>query len=133
MAETWNPLYPDIARTPNAGSDREWEVGELNDSGQLPWVQAPSTSESVHSFRLYDADDPKLKRFIQRFMNGESQLQIRFKPSGKRGITEYTYYFRDRKEARDVFAALQSTDHPGHVVYQRLKLTGVDYQKTGEE
>lgn len=130
MSEQWQPSFPEIARTPNEGSNREWELAEsTNDSGTIPWIEAPSDSH-VESFRLYDSEDPQLRSFIRRFMNGESQIQIRFKSTRSRGVTQYTYFFSDAAQARDVFQDLQGSANPGEVVHQTLIRGNVPYKRT---
>jgi hypothetical protein len=130
MAEMWEPSFPDIARASNPNSNREWELAETtNDSGDVPWVNAPNDSH-VEAFRLYDSDDRQLRSFINRFMNGESQIQIRFKATKTRGVTQYTYFFADAAEAREVFEDLQTSPNPGEVVHQRLINKSIPYKRT---
>lgn len=126
--ETWEPMFPDIARPTNRGTQREGELHGLNDSGDVPWTSAPSTSH-LEGFRLFAADDPKQGRFLRRFLGGESTLMIRFKPSGTRGTTEYHYFFNDAKTARDVFDQLANADEPGKVVHTVLIGGRVRYKR----
>lgn len=127
----WDPKFPEFSRNPNQGSDREGELTPLQtgeSDGTLPWTPAPSDSH-LEGFRLYDAEDETVGRFIRRFLGGESSIQIRFRPSGKRGTTEYHYFFSDAKQARQVFEQLVNSANPGEIVHSVLIAQGIRYKR----
>lgn len=128
----WQPKFPGFARQPNQGTQREGELAPLQtgeSDGTMEWVDAPADSH-VHSFRLYSTDDARVRRFLNRFLGGESSVQIRFKPSpGRPQITEYHYFFATAKEAESVFEQLVMASHPGEVVHRSLIQAGVRYKR----
>lgn len=130
--DRWDPKYPDTARLPNAGSDREGELSPLDqgtDDGSVPWVFPPNVGHisHVHSFRYFGEDDPKLGRFIRRFLGGVSVLMVRFVAKKTGRISEYHYRFTDAKRGRAIFEEMAATDSPWTIGYQKLEKAGVPY------
>lgn len=122
--QPWNPLYPDVAI-----------VGEVNsvpavsdtDSGEVAWMPAPADSH-VQEFRFYDA---RKHSFLRRFGSGRSEIQVRFRPTAKQPVTQYSYYFDDATLGESIFEQLTSATHPGEVIHTELIRTGTPYRKTG--
>lgn len=119
--KSWEPLYPSIV---DPRSDLE--LDELNDSGK-EWEPAPPESH-VLEFRFYDGRKEK-KFWRDTALAGGSQIHIRFKPSGKRGVTEYKYQFYDMEQAAKVYDMLKQAQHPGQIVHHILIAGGIHYDR----
>lgn len=136
--DRWKPENPDAARTPNKGSDLE---GSVSTSPQAEsgtgWVDAPATShiEKMHFLYGGNPDDSmetgrtNQSRFVRRFLNNESVITVRFRPSGNSGGAEYAYMFDDHALALDIWEDLITSPHPyGEVLYPRMRKAGVPYK-----
>lgn len=125
MPGQWEPLFPAFADTDRAqGRSSGVAEPEGHRDGGAEWVRAPDSSH-LWGFRFFDARQLK---FLRTLFGGESHLEVRFKPSGKKAtFSDYRYVFRDAAEGERVFEAMKAADHPGEVVHAELKLKGVTY------
>lgn len=121
QTEYWDPKYPEFEYE---HSPRE--AGRLSEGGP-EWTMAPAGSH-VLSFRFFDARERNVVIQGGRTI-GNSRIQVRFKPSGKRGVTEYDYFFPDPIIAESIFRMLCSTDHPGEIVHGVLIANQVPYNR----
>jgi hypothetical protein len=116
----WEPKYPEFAvpHTPESAGVKD----ELDESGK-EWTPAPSTSH-LEGFRYF----PGNTRFAQLFLNGRSEIQVRFRPKGKTPMTEYHYWPSDVHEADLWWFKLSSADSPGEVIQEMIKAQ-IPYRK----
>jgi hypothetical protein len=101
-------------------------VADPTDTGGSPvgWERAPDSSH-LWGFRFWDARE---HRFLKTLFGGESHLEVRFKPSGKKATySDYRYVFADPDHGRRVFEAMKAADHPGQVVHSELIGGNVPY------
>lgn len=96
---------------------------------QVDWVEAPSTSH-VQRFRLFDPRDPAAKPFLDQFGGKKAVLQIRFKATKTKGVTEYLYFFNSLSVAGRIWNEILNAEHPGEIVHYKLRLARVPYTRT---
>lgn len=121
----WEPLYPAFADTGRAAG-RSSGVSDPTDTGgsSVEWVRSPDTSHTW-GFRYWDARE---HRFLRLLFPGESHLEVRFKPSGRKTTySDYRYVFADPAQGERVFKLMQEADHPGEVVHKELIQAGIPY------
>ncbi len=125
MPNTWEPLYPAFADVPRS-EGRSSGVSDPTDAGgsSVEWVRSPGTSHTW-GFRYWDAREHK---FLKLLFGGESHLEVRFKPSGKKTTySDYRYVFTDPANGQRVFEVMKAADHPGVVVNEELIRAGIPY------
>lgn len=114
----WEPLHPDFALNPDGFRlERGRYEADRKDKSSVPWEPAPSFSH-VAAFRYVRGE------------NGESPvIQVRFKPKGRKPMTQYSYFPADRREANRIFELLLDDPHPGTVVHDILIAEQILYQR----
>lgn len=125
MPGTWEPLFPAFADT-EAAKGRSSGVTDPADTGgsSVTWERAPDSSH-LYGFRYWDS---RQHRFLKLMFGGQSHLEVRFKPSGKKATySDYRYIFDDPEQGKRVFDAMKAAEHPGEVVHRELILAGVTY------
>lgn len=123
---------------PKTSDDPNFARHPVNKSGkpitgranrQVDWVEAPSTSH-VQRFRLFDPRDPAAKPFLEQFSGKKAVLQVRFKATKTKGVTEYLYFFTSLSVAGRIWNEIINADHPGETVHYKLRMARVPYTRT---
>lgn len=132
----WTPEFPEFS-TVQWGklkpSPAEDDIEDSDDEDTEPWVRAPSTSHLL-AFRYNRAsearNDPKIKRKAKRSgATVASVIQIRFKATRSRAVTEYHYFYDDQREASSVWRLLLEAPHPGEVVLHVMIANNTPYRR----
>lgn len=121
--DAWIAKYPEFAAE---GRDLE----EIGDEGG-DWIPAPPDSH-VESMRYFPAK-LREKSFARRLVqdSGDSMIDIRFKPNGTNGTTEYRYWFPNNEQwlADEIWHLLIGADHPGEIVHAYLIDLRIRYKR----
>lgn len=120
--QPWDPKFPDFT----------WDKSDLRHaplSGRdLEWVTPPPTSHLLAFY--FDDARSRSKANVVMTRKNDSYLIVRFKPSGKRGVTEYYYFFNDHERGARIFEKMKAAAHPGQVVHDDLIGGRVPYDRT---
>ncbi|CAN5418318.1 hypothetical protein BH11PLA2_BH11PLA2_32470 [soil metagenome] len=141
----WEPKFPGFAEQTPTETLEPFDERKALDNNSVPWQPAPATSHLL-AFRYFPRS--KMTNFGRDVIAGEqankaplpqgqtrvqvranSVIMIRFKPSGRRGVTEYHYYYPDENESDNVWKLLTEAEHPGEVVLHMMIPAGTSYRR----
>lgn len=144
MPGIWEAKYPNFAvgnRGKLAPSNRRLE-------NAADWESPPATSHlKAYRFNSFQKTlDEEGLEFVSRSQDidfeGEaaadpdvqdtdvtSTIEVQFKPSGRRGVTWYKYFFSDPEDAEVKWAMLRNASQPGKVIYWVFIKQAIPYER----
>lgn len=92
----------------------------------------PPVAEELDEDFLLAPDESHVQAFRLIEREGETYIDVRFKPNGNSGVRQYRYFFGPgmREAAQMIFHEMSGAAHPGVDIWAYLIRGGVPYEET---